>query len=197
MSMTQLVIGTALGFFVAQGVLYSIKHLIGWVQRSDARKRILKLPPALGSTFIGGFTKYATLIGASAAVNHVGCVGCRRLFGGRNLHAARRRPTSSNPQRPCPYRRAPLTGRGLRDMLRRPSSIALQRFRLTTSTRTPTRTLKVQRRSHHAGTALSSQGDSPAAVRRKSSRGPAQGDSTAPVPVAVRLRGCRPRQQVP
>jgi len=34
MSMTQLVMGTALGFFVAQGVLYGIKHLIGWLQRS-------------------------------------------------------------------------------------------------------------------------------------------------------------------
>src|SRR6195256_764323 len=75
MSMTQLVIGTALGFFVAQGVLYSIKHLIGWVQRSDARKRILKLPPSLGSTFIGGFTKYATLVGASAAVITLGVWG--------------------------------------------------------------------------------------------------------------------------
>jgi hypothetical protein len=72
MSMTQLVIGTALGFFVAQGVLYSIKHLSGWLQRSEARKRIVKLPPSLGSTFIGGFTKYATLVGASATVITLG-----------------------------------------------------------------------------------------------------------------------------
>ena len=72
MSMTQLVIGTALGFFVAQGVLYSLKHLSGWVQRSAGRKRILKLPASLGSTFIRGFTKYATLVGASAAVITLG-----------------------------------------------------------------------------------------------------------------------------
>jgi len=72
MSMTQLVIGTAFGFFVAQGVLYSLKHLIGWLQRSDARKRILKLPASLGPTFIRGFTKYATLVGASAAVITLG-----------------------------------------------------------------------------------------------------------------------------
>src|SRR6195256_6324291 len=72
MSMTQLVIGTALGCFVAQGVLYSIKHLIGWLQRGNARKRILRLPHSLGSTFIGGFTKYATLVGASAAVITLG-----------------------------------------------------------------------------------------------------------------------------
>jgi len=72
MSMTQLVIGTALGYFVAQGVLYSIKHLIGWLRRSDARKRILRLAPSLGSTFFAGFTKYATLVGAGAAVITLG-----------------------------------------------------------------------------------------------------------------------------
>src|SRR5258708_4314057 len=67
LSLTRLVIGTALGFFGAQGVLYSGMRLIGWLQRSDARKRILKLPAALGPSFIGGFTKYATLVGASGA----------------------------------------------------------------------------------------------------------------------------------
>jgi hypothetical protein len=72
MSMTQLVIGTALGYFVAQGVLYSIKHLIGWLRRTDARKRILRLSPSLGSTFFAGFTKYATLVGAGAAVITLG-----------------------------------------------------------------------------------------------------------------------------
>jgi len=68
MSMTQLIIGTALGFFLAQGVLYSIKHLIGWLQRSDARKRILKPTPSLGSAFISAFIKYAAPVGAGAAV---------------------------------------------------------------------------------------------------------------------------------
>ena len=72
MSMTQLVIGTALGYFVAQGVLYSIKHLIGWLRRTDARKRTLRLAPSLGSTFFAGFTKYATLVGAGAAVITLG-----------------------------------------------------------------------------------------------------------------------------
>src|SRR5260370_41137192 len=69
MSMTQLVFGTALGFFVAQGVLYSVQHLIGWLRRSDARKRILEPTPTLASTLIGRFTKYATLAGTSG-----GCI---------------------------------------------------------------------------------------------------------------------------
>ncbi len=72
MSMTQLVIGSALGFFVAQGVLYSIRHLIGWLQRSDARKRILRPTPSLGSTLIGAFIKYAAPVGAGAALITLG-----------------------------------------------------------------------------------------------------------------------------
>jgi hypothetical protein len=72
MSMTQLIIGTALGFFVAQGVLYAIRHLIGWLQRSDARRRILKPSPSLGSTFISAFIKYAAPVGAAAAIVTLG-----------------------------------------------------------------------------------------------------------------------------
>jgi hypothetical protein len=68
MSMTQLVMGTALGFLVAQGGLHSLRQLIGWLERGDARERVRKLTPSLGSNFIGGFTKYAALGGASAAV---------------------------------------------------------------------------------------------------------------------------------
>jgi hypothetical protein len=49
-------------------VLYSIRHLIGWLQRSDARKRILKPTPSLGSAFISAFIKYAAPVGAGAAV---------------------------------------------------------------------------------------------------------------------------------
>src|SRR5579863_10233830 len=72
MSMTQLVIGTAIGFIVAQGGLYGMQRLVGWLQREQARKRIRELIPSLGSSFIGGFTRYAALAGASAAVIMLG-----------------------------------------------------------------------------------------------------------------------------
>jgi hypothetical protein len=72
MSMTQLVIGSALGFIAAQGVLYGIKHLIGRLQHEEMRKQIRKLSPSLGSTFIDRFAKYAALVGASAAVITLG-----------------------------------------------------------------------------------------------------------------------------
>jgi hypothetical protein len=72
MSMTQLVMGTTLGFLIAQGGLYSLKQLIGWLERGDVRERIRKFTPSLGSSFIGGFTKYAAVVGASAAVITLG-----------------------------------------------------------------------------------------------------------------------------
>jgi hypothetical protein len=72
MSMTQLVMGTTLGFLVAQGGLHTLKQLVGWLERGDVRVRIRKLTPSLGSTFIGGFTKYAAVVGASAAVITLG-----------------------------------------------------------------------------------------------------------------------------
>jgi hypothetical protein len=72
MSMTQLVMGTALGFLVAQGGLQGLKRLIGWFEHGDSRARLRKLTPSLGSTFIGGFTRYAAVVGASAAVITLG-----------------------------------------------------------------------------------------------------------------------------
>jgi hypothetical protein len=72
MSMSQLIIGTALGFIVAQGLLYSIKRLIGWLQRDVVRQRIRKLLPTRGSNFIDGFIRHAGLIGASAALITLG-----------------------------------------------------------------------------------------------------------------------------
>ena len=68
MNMSQLVIGTALGFMVAQGVLYSAKCFLAWVQGEEVRQRIRKLIPSRGSSFLGGLIRNAGLIGASAAL---------------------------------------------------------------------------------------------------------------------------------
>jgi hypothetical protein len=66
--MTQLVFGAALGFIVGQGLLYSMKHFIGWLQRDEVRELIRKLTPLRGSALIAGFIKYAGVLGASAAL---------------------------------------------------------------------------------------------------------------------------------
>jgi hypothetical protein len=66
--MTQLVFGAALGFIVGQGILYSMKRLIGWLQRDEVRGLFRKLTPLPMSALIGGFIKYAGVLGASAAL---------------------------------------------------------------------------------------------------------------------------------
>jgi hypothetical protein len=69
MSMTQLIIGTALGFVVAQSGLYGIRHSFGWLQREEVRTHIRTLP---GHVIVGGFIRYAAPIGAAAALITLG-----------------------------------------------------------------------------------------------------------------------------
>ena len=68
MSMTQLIIGTALGFVVAQSALYALRYSFGWLQREEVRTRIRALTPTPGHAFVAGFIRYAAPIGASAAL---------------------------------------------------------------------------------------------------------------------------------
>ncbi len=71
MSMTRLVIGAALGFLVAQGLLYGLRHAAGRLQRDEVLRRIARireLLPARGSTFMAAFVRYAGVIGVSAAL---------------------------------------------------------------------------------------------------------------------------------
>jgi hypothetical protein len=72
MSMTQLVLGTACGFLIAQGALYGIGRLLGWLRRGELSGLVRSLRPAPGSTFIGTFIKYAAPVGVSAALVTLG-----------------------------------------------------------------------------------------------------------------------------
>jgi hypothetical protein len=72
MSMTQLIIGTALGFVFAQSALYGLKYSFGWLQREEVRTRIRAMTPSPGHAFIAGFIRYAAPIGASAALITLG-----------------------------------------------------------------------------------------------------------------------------
>jgi hypothetical protein len=72
MSMTQLVIGTAFGFLVAQGLLYGLGRLAGWVRQSDllARARAVRATPA--PTVLGALIRYAAPVGVSVALLTLG-----------------------------------------------------------------------------------------------------------------------------
>jgi hypothetical protein len=72
MSMTQLIIGTALGFVVAQSALYGLRYSFGWLQREEVRTRIRAMTPTPGHAFVAGFIRYAVPIGASAALITLG-----------------------------------------------------------------------------------------------------------------------------
>src|SRR6516162_7303310 len=72
MSMTQLIIGTALGFVVAQSALYGLRHSFGWLQREEVRTRIRGMTPSPGQAFVAGFIRYAAPIGATAALITLG-----------------------------------------------------------------------------------------------------------------------------
>jgi hypothetical protein len=154
MSMTQLVIGTALGFFVAQGVLYSLKHLIGWLQRSDARKRILKLPASLGPTFIRGFTKYATLVGASAAVITLGVWAVGDYLAAQSARSAATadvlEPSTDVPVSDAHGSPDEVAGLAPAPKVNRSTAVPVDNVDPYTDS-----DFKVQRRSHRAGTALS------------------------------------------
>ena len=69
MGMTQLIIGTALGFIVAQSGLYGIGRSLRWLQREEVRTRVRTMP---GHVIVGGFIHYAAPIGAAAAVLTLG-----------------------------------------------------------------------------------------------------------------------------
>lgn len=72
MSMAQLVIGAALGFIIAEGVLYGIRHLILWLRRDETRRRFRTFTVSRESAFMAGFTRYGALVGASAAIITLG-----------------------------------------------------------------------------------------------------------------------------
>jgi hypothetical protein len=72
MSMGQLVIGAALGFIIAEGVLYGIRYLILWLRRDETRRRLRTFTASRDSAFIAGFTRYGALVGASAAIITLG-----------------------------------------------------------------------------------------------------------------------------
>jgi hypothetical protein len=153
MSMTQLVIGTALGFFVAQGVLYSIKRLSDWLQRSGARKRILKLPPSLGSTFISGFTKYATLVGAGAAVITLGVWAVGDYLAAQSARSAATADVlepSAVPVSDAHGLPGEVAGHAPAPKVDRSTAVPVDNVDPYTDS-----DFKVQRRSHRAGTALS------------------------------------------
>jgi hypothetical protein len=75
MSLTQIVIGAALGCLAAEAVLYGLGQAAEWLGHGEVLRRIgrlRRLSPGRGSTVMAGFVKYAGVIGVTAALITLG-----------------------------------------------------------------------------------------------------------------------------
>lgn len=72
MTMTQLVLGTACGFLIAQAALYGTGRLLLWLRGGELSGLTRFVSAARGTDLLGFFRKYAAPIGVSAALLGVG-----------------------------------------------------------------------------------------------------------------------------
>jgi hypothetical protein len=85
MSMTQLIIGTALGFIVAQTLVFGLKRLVRRLRRGEFRPQ---LPDWRGSALAAGFVRYAAPLGASAAIVALGVWSVSDYLAAKSAHSA-------------------------------------------------------------------------------------------------------------
>ncbi|GAC1697218.1 MAG: hypothetical protein PVS2B3_08520 [Steroidobacteraceae bacterium] len=68
MNLSQLVLGSALGFLLAQGLLYALRHAIAWLAHDEPRPGTTRLTLPRPSAIVSGLLSRAGLIAAGAAV---------------------------------------------------------------------------------------------------------------------------------
>jgi len=72
MSMIRLIIGTALGFFLAQGLAYALRRLLGWLDERGLLARARTIRAAAESTVLGALIRYAAPLGIGVALITLG-----------------------------------------------------------------------------------------------------------------------------
>lgn len=88
MSMTQVVIGAALGCLAAQGGLYGFRQLAGWMQRDDLGARLRALAPSPDSSLVAAFVKYAGPVGMGVALVTLGVWAVSDYVAARSVRSA-------------------------------------------------------------------------------------------------------------
>src|SRR5579864_5178615 len=88
MSMTQVVIGAALGCLAAQGGLYGFRQLAGWMQRDDLGARLRSLAPSPGPALVAAFVKYAGPVGMGVALVTLGIWAVSDYVAARSVRSA-------------------------------------------------------------------------------------------------------------
>src|SRR5690242_18824340 len=88
MSMTQVVIGAALGCLAAQGGLYGFRQLAGWMQRDGLGARLRALAPSPDSSLVAAFVKYAGPVGMGVALVTLGVWAVSDYVAARSVRSA-------------------------------------------------------------------------------------------------------------
>ena len=88
MSMTQIIIGAALGFIAAQGVLLGLKQAIGWLVQNGMHKRLSGFAAPRGSSVISGFIRYAAPVGAVAGLTTLAVWAVGDYLAAKSAHSA-------------------------------------------------------------------------------------------------------------
>jgi hypothetical protein len=101
MSMTQIVIGAALGYIVAHAVLFGSRHSMAWLRRGSVQMRLRALASAPGPTIAAGLIKYGAVIGASAALIALGAWAIGDYYAARSVSNAAAASVADSPM-PAP-----------------------------------------------------------------------------------------------
>lgn len=101
MTMTQLVLGTACGFLVAQVALYGVRQAIGLL-RGGLIARVPLLRSTRSPYFIGVFVKYAAPVGISAALVTLGVWAVSDHLAARSARNAAANVFDSSAPAPAP-----------------------------------------------------------------------------------------------
>jgi hypothetical protein len=88
MSMSQLVIGAAIGYIVAHLVLFGTKYSMAWLRRDAVQTRLRVLASAPGPAVAAGLIKYGAVIGASAALLALGAWAIGDYYAARSASSA-------------------------------------------------------------------------------------------------------------
>ncbi|MGB6602836.1 MAG: hypothetical protein WA747_14390 [Steroidobacteraceae bacterium] len=88
MSMTQIVLGAALGYIMAHAVLFGTRHSMAWLRRDAVQMRLRALSSMSGHTVAAGLVKYGAVIGASAALIALGAWAVGDYYAARSASSA-------------------------------------------------------------------------------------------------------------
>lgn len=159
MSMSQLVIGAAIGYIVAHLVLFGTKYSMAWLRRDAVQMRLRVLASAPGPAVAAGLIKYGAVIGASAALLALGAWAIGDYYAAKSASSAVAASVADPPPAP-----ASSPQRSEEEVAAQPASRQAVRFASTAAsagaaagTADPYSdpAFKVERPAHHAGDAAS------------------------------------------